>query len=66
MELLNALLDLVDAISAGVAIAAFWYAWVVPPDRSPLPTPRRSSGPAELERFLRAAALIRPSNHRLT
>ena len=31
MDLLNALLDLVDAISAGVAVAAFWYAWVVPP-----------------------------------
>jgi hypothetical protein len=66
MDLLNALLDLVDAISAAVAIAAFWYAWVVPPERSALPPPKRSSGAAELERFLRAAALIRPSKHRLT
>ena len=33
MDLLNALLDLVDAISAGVAVAAFWYTWVVPPAR---------------------------------
>jgi hypothetical protein len=65
MELLNALLDLVDAISAGVAIAAFWYAWLVPPSRGALPPPRRSE-PAELERFVRAAALIRPSGHRLT
>ena len=66
MDLLNALLDLVDAVSAGVAIAAFWYAWVVPPDRSALLPPKRQSDPDELERFVRAAALIRPSSHRLT
>ena len=66
MDLLNALLDLVDAISAGVAVAAFWYAWVVPPDRSALPPPKRASEPDELERFVRAAALIKPSSHRLT
>jgi hypothetical protein len=64
MELLNALLDLVDAISAGVAVAMFWYTWVVPPSRGALP-PRRSE-PAELEQFVRAAALIRPSAQRLT
>lgn len=66
MDLLNALLDLVDAISAGVAIAVFWYAWVVPPDRSGLPPPKRVSEPDELERFVRAAALIKPSGHGLT
>lgn len=65
MELLNALLDLVDAISAGVAVAMFWYTWVVPPSRGVLPPPRRSE-PAELEQFVRAAALIKPPNQRLT
>ena len=65
MELLNALLDLVDAISAGVAVAMFWYTWVVPPSRGAPPPPRRSE-PAELEQFVRVAALIRPSAQRLT
>ena len=64
MELLSALLDLADAISAGVAIVAFWYTWVVPSDRRRLPG--SASPPDELERFIRAAALIRPSSHRLT
>ncbi len=65
MDLLNALLDFADAVSAGVALAAFWYTWVVPPDRRRLP-PGSPSRPEELERFIRAAALIRPSSHRLT
>jgi hypothetical protein len=64
MDLLTAFLDLADAISAGVALAAFWYTWVVPSG------PRRLHGsaspPDELERFIRAAALIRPASHRLT
>ena len=49
MDLLNALLDLVDALSTGVAVAVFWYAWVVPPDYSALPPPKRPSEPDELE-----------------
>jgi hypothetical protein len=65
MDLLNALLDLADAISAGVALAAFWYTWVVPQDPRRLP-PGSASRPDELERFIRAAALIRPSSRRLT
>lgn len=65
MDLLNALLNLVDAVSAGVAVATFWYAWVMPPDLGALPFPKRKSEPAELERFVRAAALIKPSSHRL-
>ena len=65
MELLNLLLDLADAVSAGVTVAAFWYAWVVPPDRTALPPPKPSE-PEELERFRRTAALIRPSSRRLT
>lgn len=66
MDLLNALLDLVDAISGGVAITMFWYTWVVPPDHSALPPPKRPSEPDELEQFVRAAALIKPSGRRLT
>ena len=65
MDLLNVLLDLADAISAGVAVAVFWCAWIAPPDRSTLPPPERSSRPEELEQFVRAAALIRPPGHRL-
>jgi hypothetical protein len=65
MDLLYMLLDLADAISAGVAIAAFWYTWVVPADGRHL-APGSASGPDELERFIRAAALIKPSSRRLT
>lgn len=66
MDLLNVLLDLADAISAGVAVTAFWYRWLAPPGRSALSPPKRGSEPDELEQFLRAAALIKPSGHRLT
>jgi hypothetical protein len=66
MDLLNALLDLVDAISAGVAVAMFWHTWVVPPTSGPLPPPKQRSEPAELERFVRTASLIQPTSHRLT
>jgi hypothetical protein len=65
MDLLNALLDLADAISAGVAVAAFWYAWVAPPARRALPPPRCASEPDEVEQFVRAAALINPSGRDL-
>ena len=65
MDLLTVLLDLADAVSAGVAIAAFWYSWVIPSPGRRLP-PGSASRPDELDRFIRAAALIRPSNHRLT
>ena len=60
------LLDLADAISAGVAIAGFWYTWVLPPDRRALPPPRCASKPDELERFVRAASLIKPSSQGLS
>jgi hypothetical protein len=65
MDLLNALLDLADAISAGVAVAGFWYTWVVPPASRALPPPGCASGPDELAQFLRAVALIKPSDQRL-
>jgi hypothetical protein len=64
MDLLNALLDLADAISAGVALATFWYTWVVPPDRRRLPA-GSGSGPDELDQFIRAAVLIKPSSQGL-
>lgn len=57
MDLLNALLNLADAISAGVAVTAFWYNWVVPLGRHRL-RPARASAPDELERFICEAALL--------
>lgn len=66
MELLSALLDLADAISAGVAIAAFWHTWVVAPKGGALPPPKRKSEPEELEQFVRAATMLRPPRHRLS
>ena len=57
MDLLNALLNLADAISAAVALVGFWYTWVRPADPRTLALPRSASAPDELERFLRAAAL---------
>jgi hypothetical protein len=55
MELVNALMDLVDAVSAAIGIVAFWYTWVAPPRRAALPPPRRPSAPDELDRFVHAA-----------
>jgi hypothetical protein len=60
MDLLDALLNLADAISAAVAVVGFWYTWVRPRDPRPLSVPRSASAPDELEQFLRAAALNRP------
>ena len=60
MDLLNALLDLADAISAAVALVGFWYTWVLPADTRTLPLPMSASAPDELEQFLRAATLNKP------
>ena len=61
MELLNALLDLVDAVSAAIGIVVVWYTWVAPPPRNALPPPRRPSAPDELDDFLRNATPSAPS-----
>jgi hypothetical protein len=61
MELLEALLDLVDAVSTAAGIVVFWYTWVAPP-RPSLPPPRRPSDPDELARFLRTATIGTPGN----
>ena len=61
MDLLNTLLNLADAISAAVALAGFWYTWVLPADPRTLRLPRSVSAPDEMEQFLRAAALNKPS-----
>jgi heme/copper-type cytochrome/quinol oxidase subunit 1 len=55
MELLNALLDLVDVISTALGWVAFWYVWVAPPRRQTLPSAPPSSRD-ELARFLQKAA----------
>jgi hypothetical protein len=59
MELLDALLDLVDAVSTAAGIVVFWYTWVAP-RRPSLPPPRRPSDPDELARFLRTATIGTP------
>ena len=52
MELLNALLDLVDAICTAIGWVAFWCTWVAP-SRQPLPSPPpQPSSPDQLELFL--------------
>ena len=51
MDLLNALLDLADAISAAVALVGFWYTWVLPAD------PRTLPAADERERAGRAGAV---------
>ena len=66
MELLNALLDLVDAVSAAIGIVVVWYTWVAPPTgqvlpHRALPPPRRPSAPDELDDFLRNATPSGPS-----
>ena len=61
MELLNALLELVDAVSAAIGIAAVWYGWVAMPHRNALPRPRRPSAPDELDQFLHAATMGKTS-----
>jgi hypothetical protein len=65
MDLLDALLNLADAISAAVALVGFWYTWVRPGDPRTPPVPRSASAPDELEQFLRAAALNRPSGQEI-
>jgi hypothetical protein len=67
MDLLNMFLDLADAVSAGVAVAAFWYTWVAPrPARRALPPPGCAGEPDEVEQFVRAAALINRSGQSLS
>jgi hypothetical protein len=66
MDLLNALLDLADAISAAVALTGFWHTWVLPADSRVLWLPRSASAPDELERFLRAATQNKPSGQEIT
>ena len=65
MDLLNALLNLADAISAAVAMVGFWYTWVQPAAPRALARPRSASAPGELERFLRAASLGKPSGQQI-
>jgi hypothetical protein len=49
IQLLNMVLDFLDALAGAVTIAYWWCTWVRPakqPERSP------RSGPAEIDRFL--------------
>jgi hypothetical protein len=53
MELLNALLDLVDATCTAIGWVAFWCTWLAP--RRP-PSAAQPSSPDELELFLGKAS----------
>jgi hypothetical protein len=63
MELLDAILNLFDAVSTAIGIVVVWYTWVAPLPRNLLPPPRPRSDPDELDRFLRDAALSRTSSN---
>ena len=65
MDLLNAFLDCVNAISTAVAMVGFWYTWMVPRASRRLPPAGCASAPEELEQFLRAVALIKPSGKKI-
>jgi hypothetical protein len=65
MDLLNDLLNLADAISAAVALVGFWYTWVLPPAPDTRALPKGASAPDELERFLLAATLNKPSGQEI-
>jgi hypothetical protein len=66
MELLNAFLDLVDAVSTAIGIVVLWYTWMAPPRQGSALPPPRPSDADELEQFVRAAALNRTSGDALT
>jgi hypothetical protein len=66
MELVYALLDFADTVSAAVGIVVVWYTWVAPPRANVPPLPRSPSDPDELERFVRTATLGRTSGDSLT
>ena len=55
-QVIDALLDVLDATSMVVALMTVWYTWVVPPRMSP-----EQVAAMELEHFLRAAATVIPA-----
>ena len=55
-QVIDALLDLLDATGTVVALMAVWYTWVMPPRISP-----EQVAAMELERFLRAVAAVAPA-----
>ena len=57
-QVIDALLDVLDATSMVVALMTVWYTWVVPPRIAP-----EQVAAMELEHFLRAAAAFIPTRH---
>jgi hypothetical protein len=55
-QVIDALLDVLDATGTVVALMAVWYTWVMPPRISP-----EQAAAMELEHFLRAAAAGAPA-----
>ena len=52
VQLLNMVLDFLDALAGAVAIACWWCTWGSPPKQR---EQSRPSGPADIDRFLRKA-----------
>lgn len=58
MEMLGALLDLIDAVAGAVGMVAFWYTWVAPRSGR-----RRhgESAPSDVDEFVQKASKRRGS-----
>ena len=55
-QVIDALLDVLDATGTVLALMAVWYTWVMPPRNSP-----EQVAAMELEHFLRAVAAVAPA-----
>lgn len=55
MEMLGALLDLVDAVAGAVGLVAFWYTWVAPRRGRQKPA-EPASAPSDVDQFVQKAS----------
>lgn len=60
MEVLGALLDLIDAVAGAVGMVAFWYTWVAPRGRRRTPD-EAARAPNDVDKFVREASKRRGS-----
>jgi hypothetical protein len=56
MELVNALLDVLDAILGAFGLAVFWVTWVRPRRGRKPPSPEGSGEAGDVDRFLHEAS----------
>lgn len=61
MELLDAILNLFDAVSTAIGILVVWNTWVAPRRQRLLRPARPYNDPDELDRFVRNATADRTS-----